>query len=420
VAGREGILARLHQAFFAPRYQVGPVPSDTSDGRAAVGPTQRVLFCGLFPPPFDGQRIVTKWMLDHLSPVASVTPYNLQPELRGGKSGAALAKLVRTLGSLPLMCRQRIAGCSRLYLAPHSGHGILYACLIALAARALRFRIFVHYHSSVHFARRDWRMATFLRLCGGKAVHIVLAPPMAEALTRLYGAEKQWFVLSNSAFFAVSGTERSFDRRRLRVGHLSNLSHSKGIDLVLQCAERLQASGLDVEMVLAGPVDSAAHSIVQDALARLVRVRHLGPLAPDEVKQFYRNIDVFLFPTRHPHEAEPLVIIDALAAGVPVIATDRGYLAHLLDDSSGSLLLEPETFVERAVEQLGIWERDRQALAQASRSAQARALTLCAEAKRQLSRLIQKMTEPATTFTSEKFSGRRAARRAARITAHEN
>lgn len=359
-----------------------------------------ILFYGLLPPPLDGQRIVSKLMLDQLAQVAPITTFNLQPTWGSGGAGAGLAKLIRTLRGLPLLCLHRLRGGDCLYLAPYSGHGILYACLIAAVARILHFRIFIHYHSSIHFRRLSRPMAVFLGLCGNEALHIMLTGQMAEALHQLYGDEKRTFVLSNSAFFNLSTVARSWARLPLRIGHLSNLSRSKGIDRVVECAERLEQQGLNVELVLAGPVDVTARDVVEGALSRLTRVQFLGPLDAAQVERFYGDIDVFLFPTRHPHEAEPLVVIDALAAGVPVIASDCGYLRQLLDERSGCLVAPDELFVERGIDQITIWSEDRQALAQASRLARERAARLSEDAKGQLSRLLLHMTAQTNTITS--------------------
>jgi glycosyltransferase involved in cell wall biosynthesis len=157
----------------------------------------------------------------------------------------------------------------------------------------------------------------------------------------------------------------------------------------MECAAQLETSGLDVEMVLAGPMDEETRRIVEPRRAQLSRCHYRGALGPAEVSRFYAEIDVFLFPTRHPHEAEPLVVLDALAAGVPVIATDRGCIAYLLDESSGSIAVSSEAFVERAVDQIRRWAEDRDALARASQGARARLETLQGAAEAELPAVLQ-------------------------------
>ena len=121
--------------------------------------------------------------------------------------------------------------------------------------------------------------------------------------------------------------------------------------------------------------------LIRAALAEFgERFKYLGRLNSDEVRDFYQDIDVFLFPTIHKHEAEPLVVIDAVASGVPVIATDRGCIDYLLGNSGGRVL-QVEDFVTNATEQIAAWTEYPDQLASASRLARARFLEIRSESQ---------------------------------------
>jgi glycosyltransferase involved in cell wall biosynthesis len=59
-------------------------------------------------------------------------------------------------------------------------------------------------------------------------------------------------------------------------------------------------------------------------------VEHLGPIEPSAVDSFYRRLDVFVFPSRYVHEAEPMVVLEASRCGVPTIASRVGCLADMV------------------------------------------------------------------------------------------
>jgi len=70
-----------------------------------------------------------------------------------------------------------------------------------------------------------------------------------------------------------------------------------------------------------------------------VRVHHgLGPNAPELVALSARA-DVFIFPTLA--DMLPLAVMEALAAGLPVLATNVGYLGEQVDDGVTGYLIDP-------------------------------------------------------------------------------
>jgi glycosyltransferase involved in cell wall biosynthesis len=365
------------------------------DSRPAAAGTERqrprVLFIGLFPPPVNGQRIVTQHMLERLDAIAAVTRYNIDRFHQFG----VLSKLLSAIAACGALIAARLRGCSTLYLAPHSGAGLIYSCLIALAGRCAGYRLTVHYHSYRNMARYNSLMAAFLAICGPRALHIVLAPPMARDLRRFYRSARHVTVLSNTTFVQPEKVRRAFGSRRLRLGHLSNLSREKGIGIVLECMRELRARDVDVELWLAGPTeDSETSQLVSAAQAAFgERVRYLGRLDAIDVHRFYSDIDVFLFPTSYEHEAEPLVVVDAISVGVPVIATDRGCIAYLLGVTGGCVLNSTE-FVPQCVEQIARWAREPDQLARVSERAQAGFAELHAQSRLQLSQVLAAIVHP--------------------------
>lgn len=368
----------------------------------ALSQRHKVLFIGLFPPPVDGQRLVTQRVFERVDAVAAVMRYDMDPFPRLG----SMSKLISAIGACFVIVAARAKGYSTLYLAPHSGAGLLCSCLIALVGRWAGCALAIHYHSYWNIGRHSRLMAAFLAICGPNAVHIVLGPPMARDLQRFYSSARRVAVVSNSVFIAPRRLAREYGIRRLRIGHLSNLSREKGIALVLGCMRELQARGIDVELWLAGPAESGdTRALIADAQATFgERLKYLGGLNADDVRRFYEDIDVFLFPTLHKHEAEPLVVLDAVAAGVPVIATDRGCIGYLLGTMLGCVIPAPE-FIGRAAEQISIWARDPGELASASHGARARFIEVHNESQICLDQLLATVLGEGTGAAA-KSSGR--------------
>ncbi len=373
-----------------PRSEDGP--SSTAAVEPALSPCRKVLFMGLFPPPVDGQRLVTQRVFERLDTVAEVARFGVDQFPRLGPT----SKLVSAIVACLFILRARAKGYSALYLAPHSGAGLICSCLIALVGRGTGCAMTLHYHSYWNMGRYSRLMAAFLAICGPNAMHIVLAPPMGRDLQRLYSSVRRVAVVSNAVFVAPRQLMRQYGTRRFRIGHLSNLSREKGIAVVFDCFRELRARGIDVELWLAGPAENADTSTLVGAAEREFgeRLNYLGRLDTADVHRFYEDIDVFLFPTFHKHEAEPLVLIDAVAAGVPVIATDRGCIGYLIGSEAGYVLPEA-SFVDSAVEQIAIWAREPEMFAEASHRAGARFLEVHRDSRMQLDRLLATLLDEA-------------------------
>jgi glycosyltransferase involved in cell wall biosynthesis len=358
-----------------------------------------VLFVGMFPPPINGQRIVTQHMFAQLDAVAAVTSYDIDQFRRLG----LFSKLVSAIFGCVTLINARARGYTTVYLAPHSGAGLIYSWLVALTSRCCGYDMVVHYHSYRNLVRYSRLMAGFLALCGPNALHIVLAPTMARDLRRLYRSAHHVTVLSNTTFIPPRQVERTFTGRRLRVGHLSNLSREKGIGNVLDCMRELWARDVEVELWLGGPAEDAQTGrMVAEAKAKFGdRINYLGRLSGSDVQRFYDEIDIFLFPTAYEHEAEPLVVLDAISAGVPVIATNRGCIGYLLGVTGGRVLLADE-FVTQSVEQIATWARDPRQLAAVSAHAHTRFAELHEHSRLQLDRLLATIVNGASDDTDLK------------------
>ena len=54
---------------------------------------------------------------------------------------------------------------------------------------------------------------------------------------------------------------------------------------------------------------------------------------------FFRNADIFVFPTYYPNECFPLVLLEAMQQGLPCISTKEGGITSIIDDGKSGLLV---------------------------------------------------------------------------------
>ena len=152
-------------------------------------------------------------------------------------------------------------------------------------------------------------------------------------------------------------------RRPVRLLFLSNMMPEKGYLDVLQAVHILHTRGLSVQADFAGRWVTDAD---RTAFERLVEkhdlhgvVHHHGGVSERaSVKALNLNADVFLLPSYHPTETQPLAILEALNAGTPVITTRYSTLPDLVGDGLEALLVPPQApeAIAEAVHRLADYE----------------------------------------------------------------
>lgn len=353
--------------------------------------THGVVAIGPFPPPLHGYSAATAFVVAQLRQAAPVVAVNVSPDtlVRNWRYHAQRAG--RAARALTTLLRQSFGGRS-LYFPIAGGAGIIYDLPLAAAARALRYRIFIHHHSFAYINRRSRLSAVLFALCGRRTTHICLSPGMARRLSELYAGIGRTFVLSNAAL-VEPGSPPPMKNGAVRIGFLSNLIPEKGLDTAFAVIRSLREQGVNAVFVVAGPVVEADMQRLVDRIRGELGAdfRYCGAVYGAEKADFFRDIDIFLFPTRYANEAQPIVVLEALAAGVPVLATDRGAIADDVVPAGGAVYSDAD-YVAKATRMISAWANDRAGLAALALATFENAGRAHAAAIEDLANLVREMT----------------------------
>src|SRR6185503_17785695 len=141
--------------------------------------------------------------------------------------------------------------------------------------------------------------------------------------------------------FHVRNDSETAERKALRIGMLGEISTVKGQDDFVRAAAILAPQADDLEFVIAG-IDNSAGGRNQQEIEALVkelgltsRVRLLDSIV--DVPNFLAGLDVFVSASRS--EAFGLAIVEAMASGVPVVATRTAGAEEVIEhDQTGRLV----------------------------------------------------------------------------------
>lgn len=194
---------------------------------------------------------------------------------------------------------------------------------------------------------------------------------MPLAVSQLVNRRRWWSGITR--FFCISDAQRKIlvnagmPQQRLMVKHnfvpdpgarraghgthilyLGRMAQEKGVPLLMTAWDEITAAGgLGLPLVLAGT------GPLQDEVARWARdrddVRYTGLLAKEDCQEIISRAAAVVVPSAW-LEAFGLVVVEAMAAGVPAVAAAHGAFVELVEDGVTGLLHQPgdhESLAER-------------------------------------------------------------------------
>ncbi len=193
----------------------------------------------------------------------------------------------------------------------------------------------------VNRLERSRLSALFLRLCLLLNRRVVtVSSALRRTVARRYPAQAHKLVMIPNG---VDGTLLSLRPRGggdgIRLLTIGSLIARKGVDQVLVALSQLPGSpGVELTIIGDGPERTALESLAI-SLNLASQVRFAGGVPPDQVPRHLERADIFILASHS--EGRPNVVLEAMAAGLPVIATHIEGTDELIEDGETGLLFEP-------------------------------------------------------------------------------
>jgi len=132
----------------------------------------------------------------------------------------------------------------------------------------------------------------------------------------------------------IPNVHRVNSDRQVKIIFISNLYKSKGIVLLLEIAKELAEKRINFELDIVGnetrEVNGEMLMHYTNVLGIKNYVKYLGPLYGESKSQAMQGSDILVLPTWN--DCFPLVILEAMQVGIPVLSTDEGAIPEIVED----------------------------------------------------------------------------------------
>jgi glycosyltransferase involved in cell wall biosynthesis len=323
-----------------------------------------IIVVGPLPPPVHGASLITERIKERLV-TGNIPVIVCSTSARVGSRGFAyfrsrLAAYLRGCRAV-LRHRHNADGGAAIYFSLSGGLGLIYDLALVMVGRLMRYDMIFHHHTFSYIASPSPFLRAIVKVAGRRQIHIALCTTMARRLEGIYGRSLSFHVVSNLAFMDSPQSPALMPIKPLSaIGYLSNISFAKGIDRYLDLVALLRAKGSRLKGLIAGPFeDGNVQKYVEQRLLQIGDIEYVGPVYSDEKTAFFSSIDLLVFPSRL-NEAQPLVIFEAQAAGVPTAASEVGCITDIIGTVPELLFDLHAPDLTMLAEQILRWEKEPQ------------------------------------------------------------
>jgi len=179
----------------------------------------------------------------------------------------------------------------------------------------------------------------------GKAQAVIV---LGEKLRHLFAE----FYPPNRIFVVPNGLDvdlpvaPSREEDTLRLLYLSNLQPAKGIEDLLSALSLIvreaKATSISLDVVGNWTDEKQCNRLFQQCWSEELPVRFHQAVDNQEKFEYLVKSDLFVFTPRK-QEGHPWVIIEAMAASLPIISTDQGAITESVIDGVNGFIVEPQS-----------------------------------------------------------------------------
>lgn len=309
----------------------------------------KVLVCGVLPPPYFGHSAMYKMLMDSSFPAKMQVRFlNMNFWTYQAHKKVTVEKIIKMvkyyfqyLAAIVFWRPRYLLYNSSFYRMPFLKDFLFCATGVAFGRR-LVFHDFGQYVRELHDSLPHWQRTMLRWMLRHAAGSIV----MGESVRAPYKG-----LMDDAKIFVVPGVVEdtrgwNVQPKRpasglLNVLYFSHMSKLKGIFVAFEATAKILGARNDVAVTFAGPIESDEVVLRLEELQKEYpgRLNYMGYV--EDVRErtaIFRGADVFMFTTLR--DVFGLVLLHAMAEGVPIVASREGAVPEILSDENHGLLFE--------------------------------------------------------------------------------
>ena len=304
----------------------------------------RILFILHLPPPVHGTALVGSFLKESalVNGTFDARYVNLSASESLEQVGRFSLGKVRFVFRLLKEVNRKFRACKPdlVYMTPSSKMpGLLKDALVARLVRWKGCKVILHFHNKGVASRQD-------RFLDDRLYRVLFRDASVILLSeRLYPDIRKYVPIERVSFCANGVSVPDVVHRSgsvPRILFFSNMIRSKGVSVLIEACRILKERGVLFRCRLVGALsaDYPGDSLVTEIRTKGLEdvVTYEGPRYGEEKWMAFSEADLFAFPSYYPDECFPLVVLEAMGAGLPVVTTDEGAILEMVRDGEDGII----------------------------------------------------------------------------------
>ncbi|GAA0486550.1 glycosyltransferase family 4 protein [Salinibacillus aidingensis] len=304
---------------------------------------KKLIFIGPLPPPIHGESIALEslYKSNELHDLFNVRKIDTSKHTTDNAGVFTLSKTIMDMANIfrafmsSLLYRNSI-----IYLSiSQTKLGLFRDCIIIFLCKLFgNCKVITHLHGNNLANVIDETNGFLNKFISYTLKKVDIGIVLGKKLSKNYkGLVQKVKVVSNGIPFNFIKTDEIHSKPNkdfFSILYLSNLMEEKGyIDLIKATTELIN-EGYNLQLNLAGSIFNKEdfNEVLQYIENKKVDkyITYCGIKKGDEKKDLFLGADVMVLPTKYKVEGQPMSIIEGMAAGLPIISTNKGIIAELI------------------------------------------------------------------------------------------